>query len=321
MPPVLSIIIVNYNAGEHLARCLKSVERQTFRDFEVIVIDNASRDQSITSAESLDWITVVRNSDNRGFAAAQNQGMRISRGKYLMPLNFDVYLTPDFVAHAVRALDCYPTIGTVSGKMLRMQPDGEWTNEFDNAGLLLDRQRMPRHRGKGEQDSGQYQDMDLVFGAMGSAPVFRRRMLDDIAYKGAYFDESYFTWWEDVDLDWRGRLRGWDCLYVPQAVAYHVGDPQNNQATPFAARHGIRNRWQMILANECMHCMLHNMRWLLLNEVRLLRHVIKYRRLSAYLKAAGEFIWSLPAVLAKRRWVRSQAKRPCLPVYPQSLDL
>ena len=316
MNPVVSIVIVNYNAGPYLRRCLDSLEKQSLRDFELIVVDNASKDQSLADAECRPWIKVVKNEVNLGFAPAQNQGMRLARGSYLMPLNFDIHLMPEFLSSAVSAFEQYPQVGTVSGKMLQMRPDGEWTDIVDNAGLLLPKRRFPIHRGNGEPDQGQYQQPALVFGAMGAAAVYRREMLEDIAYRDQYFDESFFTWYEDIDLDWRGRLRGWDCLYLPQAVAYHVGDPQMNLRTPFAARHGIRNRWQMILANECPHCMLHNFHWFCVEEISLLRHVVTHGQLQAYMKGSFEFISRLPSVIKKRRWVRRRATRSCLPEYP-----
>jgi GT2 family glycosyltransferase len=318
MRPTLSIVIVNYNAGPYLARCLDSLEKQSFQDFEVIVIDNASKDASYLAAKNRPRIELVENRENKGFAAAQNQGFSRSSGRFLMPLNFDIYLMPEFLEKVVAVLDAHPTVGTVSGKMLRMLPDGRWTNEFDNAGLLLSPGRKPLHRGQGEKDLGQYQQQDFVFGAMGAAAVYRREMLNDIAFRGQYFDESYFTWWEDVDLDWRSRLRGWDCLYVPGALAYHVGDPQKNNATAFAARHAIRNRWQMILSNDCIHCISRDLRLMLIEELKLVRHVIKFHLVTAYLTALGEMAVRLPAVLAKRRWVRGRAKILCLPDYPIS---
>jgi GT2 family glycosyltransferase len=319
MTPTVSVVIVNFNAGPLLARCLSSLEQQRWRDFEVIVVDNASRDDSLPAAARLPWVQIIRSKTNLGFAAGQNLGMQAARGRYLMPLNFDIQLLPDTIWHMVCAMERYPRVGTVSGKLLRMSLDGQKSSEIDNAGLLLSRRRMPKHRGGGEHDHGQYDQQALVFGAMGALALYRREMLDEIAIDGKYFDESFFTWYEDIDLDWRGRLQGWDCLYVPEAVAYHVGDPQKNHLTAFAARHTIRNRWQMILADDCAHCMLRDARHLLVEELALLRHVIRHRRLGAYLLALGDLIVRLPEVLAKRKRVRSKAIRPCLPDYPLSI--
>jgi GT2 family glycosyltransferase len=320
-PPLVSIVIVNYNAGAYLAACLDSLAVQTLADFEVIVVDNASRDDSLSAVQGRARVRVMRNSSNLGFAAAQNQGMRASQGRYLMALNFDIQLAPDYLAQAVAAMESYPMIGSLSGKMLKMKPDGERTTQFDNAGLLFTRRRMPQHRGVGEQDRGQYQQPDLVFGVMGAAALYRRAMLDDVAWRGQYFDESYFMWYEDIDLDWRARLRGWDCLYLPQAVAYHVGDPHGHGRSRFGAEMTIRNRWMMILANENMLWAVRNSPWLVYEEFNLLSHVLRSGLAGAYLRALGGFIQRIPPVLKKRRWSRSRVVRAYLPEYPCPLRL
>ncbi len=316
MNPTLSIIIVNYNAGPYLARCLDSLAAQTFKDFEILLVDNASKDGSLASVQARAGLRIFCNQDNIGFAAAQNQGMQLARGKSLMPLNFDIYLHPDYLRQATAALEVYPSVGTVSGKMLRMLPDGAFTEVFDNAGLLLTRRRMPLHRGAGEQDKGQFQQRDLVFGALGAAAIYRREMLEDIAYQGQFFDESYFMWYEDIDLDWRGRLRGWDCLYIPEALSYHIGDPQKNKISLFAARHSIRNRWQTILTDESLPALVRNLPWLVMEEVALLVYVLRSGRFLAYLQALSGLLSRIPALMAKRRWVRSRAVRLSLPEYP-----
>ncbi len=318
MPPLISIVIVNYNAGAYLATCLESLAAQTMPEFEVIVVDNASQDASLEAVQGREKVQAIRNSVNKGFAAGQNQGMRAAQGRYLMALNFDIQLAPNYLELALAAIESRSRVGSLSGKMLRMKPDGTHTAQFDNAGLLLTSRRMPRHRGDGEQDLGQYQQPALVFGAMGAAAFYRRRMLEDISWRGQYFDESYFMWYEDIDLDWRARLFGWDCLYLPQAVAYHVGDPHGHGRSRFGAEMTIRNRWMMILANESLLWMLGHFPWLCLEELNLLRHVLRFGLTGAYLRALRGFIQRVPAVLEKRRWVRSRVLRS-LPEYPQPL--
>jgi GT2 family glycosyltransferase len=203
--------------------------------------------------------------------------------------------------------------------MLRMLPDGTCTDRFDNAGLLLSRRRMPQHRGSGQQDQGQFDRPDYVFGVMGAAAIYRRSMLEDIAWHGQFYDESYFMWYEDIDLDWRARLFGWDCLYLPLAVAYHVGDPHGHGRSRFGAEISMRNRWMMVIANESCSSGVRHLPWLCLEELNLLRYVIRFKLFGAYLSAAGGFIKRLPAVLAKRRWVRQRCSHRSLPEYPQPL--
>lgn len=314
--PSVSIIIVNYNAGVYLKQCLETVWAQTFDNYEVIIVDNASTDDSLATIAHHERLTIVRNEKNLGFAAAQNQGMRLARGHYLMPLNFDIVLAPTFLEEMVAAMKQSEQVGAISGKLLRMQSDGQQTDQIDNVGLLLPRNRFPLHRGAGEIDQGQYDQPVFVFGAMGAAVFYRREMLDDVAYQGQYFDESYFMWYEEIDLDWRARLRGWDCLYTPRAVAYHVGDAHGHGRSSFGAEISMRNRWCMILSNECTRCLLTHWPWLIAEEISLLVYVLRRGWLGVYLRALRSFITYLPITLKKRNWVRRQARRACLPAYP-----
>ncbi|HEX7976350.1 MAG TPA: glycosyltransferase family 2 protein [Anaerolineales bacterium] len=318
-PPeiTVSIIIVNYNAGPLLAQCIRSVLAQTFQQFEIIVIDNASWDGSSDSLPEDGRIRLERNRKNLGFARAQNQGMLLAWGRYLMPLNFDILLAPDFLQEMVAAMELSERIGTVSPKLLRMADKGQKDGRIDNAGLLLPSDRLPRHRGLDEQDAGQFDRRVRVFGAMGAAALYRREMLEDIAYKGQFFDESFFMWYEDIDLDWRARLRGWDCLYTPQAVAYHIGDPHGHGKSAFGAQTSMRNRWMMILANECPSCFVHHFGEMVRVELGLFNHVVKHNLIGAYLRAVVSLLRQSPGVWRKRRWVRGRAQQPCLPEYPQ----
>jgi GT2 family glycosyltransferase len=149
--PLISIVIVNYNAGLLLRKVVESVERQTLGAFELLIIDNASKDDSLSSVADGgllgDRFRIIRNLQNTGFAAGQNQGFRLGRGRYCMSLNFDVVLSPDYLQKALAVMEAIPRLGMLSGKLLRMTSEGEPTLSIDNAGLLLPRHRRPVHRG------------------------------------------------------------------------------------------------------------------------------------------------------------------------------
>lgn len=313
---LVSIVIVNYNAGAYLPRCLESIYAQTCQRFEIFIIDNASTDGSLAQIARNSRLTIQRNARNLGFARAQNQGFRMARGRYVMPLNFDIRMSPTFLEEMVAAMETGSRTGTVSGKLLQMVKGGDQTGYIDNAGILLPRNRFPRHRGGGEADRGQYEGVVKVFGAMGAAALYRREMLEDIAFQGEYFDESFFMWYEDIDLDWRARLRGWDCVYAPRAVAYHVGDPHGHGKSPFGAKTSMRNRWMMILSNEGAGCLARNAGALALEELKLLRYVLRFGLLGAYAAALASLARNLPGVLRKRKWVQSRAALRCLPDFP-----
>jgi GT2 family glycosyltransferase len=313
---ILSIIIVNYNAGLHLEKCLESIKSQTYKRYEVIIIDNSSVDDSLKYVTPTDNIKVICNSTNYGFAKAQNQGMGIARGKYILPLNYDILLEPDFLGEMVKAIELSDQIGTVAPKMMRMTKGLEKSNQFDNAGLLLPPNRLPHHRGRGELDEGQHDEPMKIFGAIGAAALYRREMLEDIAFQGQYFDETYFMWYEDIDLDWRARTRGWHCIYAPHAVAYHVGDVHGHGKSKFGARISMRNRWITVLSNESLSTLLYNAPCLFIEEFKLLRHVIKFGLMKEYIWAILSLLSSLQYVVKKRRFVQHNARHHCLPDFP-----
>ncbi|HLE15174.1 MAG TPA: glycosyltransferase family 2 protein [Anaerolineales bacterium] len=314
--PIVSIVIVNYNAGDLLRRCLERIDSQSLQSFEVIIVDNASKDDSLEGFQLSDRIRIIRNAENRGFAAAQNQGMQAARSGYLMPLNFDIALSETFLQEMVAAIESAPQIATVSCKLLRMGADFTPSQQIDNVGLLLPANRVPVHRGVAETDTGQYDQPVLVFGAMGAAALYRREAVEQAAYQGQFFDESYFMWYEEIDLDWRLRLMGWDCLYAPKAVAYHVGDVHGHGRSKFGAQISMRNRWRMIASNECPRCLLKNIPSILGEEIALFWYIATRGWIDVYIRALGSFLSSLPATLRKRSWVRRHARRSCLPKYP-----
>jgi GT2 family glycosyltransferase len=313
---LVSIIIVNYNAGFYLKQCIESIKTQTIKSFEIIIIDNHSTDTSLENIRLYDDIKIVCNPYNFGFAMGQNQGIRLASGKYILALNFDIIMERTFLEEMVSVMKLSENVGTVSGKMLRLKNGPQNIHEIDNVGLLLPSRRVPKHRGQGEMDTGQHNDVVKVFGAMGAAALYRREMLEDIVYQGQYFDETYFMWYEDIDLDWRARLRGWDCIYHPKAVVYHVGDVHGHGKSKLGARVSMRNRWRTILSNECFHCLVRNSLLLIKEELALLRHVVKFGLFKEYTWAVTSLLYSLPYTIKKRHWVRSQAKYRCLPDFP-----
>lgn len=316
----VSIIIVNFNSDEYLNKCIETILLQTYQEFEVLVIDNSSHDNSSSSIVNNDKIRIIKNSRNLGFAKAQNQGFKIAQGEYIMPLNFDILLEPTLLEEMIAALEISPDIGSVSPKLFRMNKEFCKSTTIDNAGLLLPPSRFPIHRGGGTRDSSKFESGDFVFGAMGATALYRREMLDDIAFNGQYYDENYFMWFEDIDLEWRARLRGWKCIYAPKAVAYHIGDPHGHGKSLFGLKISMRNRWMMILSNECIHCFVHNLLPLVKYEVELFVFTFRYGYLKAYLGAFFSVIKSLPKTIEKRRWVRSRATVKCLQEYPQLLQ-
>jgi GT2 family glycosyltransferase len=251
----VSVTIVTYNSGRFIEKCLESVLSQDYPYYEVVVVDNASTDGTVETLERFESrCRVVYNAENAGFAAAQNQAIALSRGAWVLTINPDVLLHPDFLAALVEAGRCDPAIGSVCGKLLTMTPQFEIpaTPVVDSTGIYFT--PMLRHLDRGSQrvDNGHYLEYEYVFGATAAAALYRREMIDDISLDGEFFDSDFFVYREDADVAWRAQLMGWKCLYVPSARGYHVRKvlPGNRRALPPEINmHSVKNRFLMRIKN------------------------------------------------------------------------
>jgi GT2 family glycosyltransferase len=253
--PPLAITIVTYNSSRYIESCLQSVFKQEYPVKEVVVVDNASTDATREIlARFSDCCRVVLNEKNTGFAAAQNQAIQSSTAPWVLVLNPDVLMAPNFLRNLVRTGELNSRIGTVCGKLLAMTPDLEVpeTQLVDSTGIFLTPQLRHLDRGGRLPDNGSYNDFEYVFGATGAAALYRRRMIDDIAVGGEFFDVDFFAYREDADVAWRAQLLGWECAYCPAAVAYHVRTvlPDNRRSLSAAVNmHSVKNRWLLRIKN------------------------------------------------------------------------
>ncbi len=211
-----SVVIPTWNGAHHLRTCLHSLEAQSERSFETILVDGGSTDGTCELLES-EFPDIARSAIwlpfNRGFAAAVNAGIRSSTANNIVLLNNDTEAEPDWLAELLKAFDADERIGLVTSKVML----------FDNRAALhttgdqVLKNGNASNRGAWEVDLGQYDALTDVFGASGAAMAARRALFEDIGL----FEEAFESYMEDVDLAWRARLRGWRCVYVPRAVVYH----------------------------------------------------------------------------------------------------
>lgn len=238
--PLVSIVIVNWNGKHLLSECLDSVFDQAFKDFEVIVVDNGSRDGSAEYVRSFyPSAKLVELKANTGFAAGNNAGIRIASGKYIALLNNDTRTDPVWLAQLLKAAEANPAAGMWASKILSYDKP----QIIDNVGLLLYRDGLARGKGRMERDQGQFDQQGEALFPSGCACLYRRTMLDEIGL----FDQEFFAYADDVDLGLRGRIAGWGCIYVPTARVYHRYSSSSSNYSPLKAFLAERNRIWVLL--------------------------------------------------------------------------
>lgn len=220
MSELLSVQIVSWNSADVIDACLAALAAQTSRQFEVIVVDNASADDTVARIESwrarLPHLHLSRQATNTGFCGGQNRATAIGTGAWVLFLNPDTALPSDFVERALSICSRAPaTVGAVAPCILR--PDGT----IDSTGLCMDRLRRAYDRDRGREASRRYTADPDVFGCTGAVALLRRAMLADVALDGQILDEAIFAYYDDLDLAWRTTLRGWRCRYEPELLAVH----------------------------------------------------------------------------------------------------
>ncbi|HTD45249.1 MAG TPA: glycosyltransferase family 2 protein [Bryobacteraceae bacterium] len=252
---LVSVTLVTYNSGRFIKRCLESVLEQKYPHLEVIVVDNASTDGTVDLLDQFqDTCRIHLNTKNTGFAAAQNQAIALSSGEWVLTLNPDMLLLPDFIQGLVEAGNLDQKIGTVCGKLLTIQATFDLPEKqlIDSTGIYFT--PMLRHLDRGSQqvDNGHYLNFEYVFGATAAAALYRREMIDDVSIQGEFFDPDFFVYREDADVAWRAQLLGWRCIYTPLARGYHVRKvlPGNRHALPPEINmHSVKNRFLMRIKN------------------------------------------------------------------------
>lgn len=244
---MVSIIIVSWNSRDTIGRCFSSISEARYRPIEVILVDNASRDGTVEYVKgNFREVVVIKNSANRGFSYANNQGVRIAQGEFILFLNADAFISPDFLNILIGEMKKYPAIGLAGGKVYK----AEGEKIIDSTGIFLPPFKMgPYDRGEGEEDRGQYDRPEFVFGISCACALYRQKCLEGIRLGDEYFDENYFAYYEDVDLAWRAKIREWKCLYEPKALAYHRRRGKAIKDTPLFSR-AMANLYLTYLKNE-----------------------------------------------------------------------
>jgi GT2 family glycosyltransferase len=245
----VSAAILNWNGGELVLSCLRTVLSQDHAPLEVIIVDNASTDGSLERLQAIHPpLKVIKNHRNVGFARAANQAVAEASGDWLLLLNLDIELATDYISRLLAAAARDDRIGSLTGKLLRPKTNGEVI--VDSTGHVLFRNGWAGNRGENLPDGGQWERSEEVFGVTAAAALYRTDMLRDVVDGTARpFDERFFAYIEDVDLDWRMRWLGWKAWYEP-AIAWHHRSATGARRSPLILRHILKNRLLLVADND-----------------------------------------------------------------------
>jgi GT2 family glycosyltransferase len=295
--PHVSVIIPNWNGQRFLPVCLEALRRQSYGAHEVILVDNASADDSVAYTRgAYPGVRVECLPRNVGFAGGVNAGIRAARGEYLALLNNDTEADPEWLAALVRALEEHPEIGFAASKMIGFH-DREL---LDGCGDALSWHMLAYKIGAGQRDAGQYETPRPVFGACAGAAIYRRVLFDTVGL----FDEQFFAYYEDVDLSFRAQLAGFRCLYVPTAVVAHIGSATAGKESALFYHLWIRNRIYLTIKNLPLKQALRHAPRLMEGHARQWGRAMRHGFAREALRAHREALRHLPAMLRKRAAVQ-----------------
>jgi GT2 family glycosyltransferase len=325
----VSVHIVTYNSADDIIDCLEAVMAQDYPIEKIVVVDNASSDgcaekvnvffntlpknSHINLSEKpnvhmhqniLTHLVLIQNQNNTGFAPAHNQAIAATETDYILVLNPDLTLAPDYISRLITQMENNPQIGSATGKLLLRADHGL----VDSTGLRMNKARRAFDRGAGES-AEQWTQSGTVFGVSGAAAMYSRRMIEDVSVDGEFFDADFFAYKEDVDVAWRAQLFGWQGYYDAEAIGYHErGWKTSGRSTKpmFIRRISYINRYKMIYKNESARTMLKTILISLPYEIA--AHGYMLLREPKLIVAWKSFFTQLPALKKKRKYIQTIVK-------------
>ncbi|MDO8638447.1 MAG: glycosyltransferase family 2 protein [Candidatus Daviesbacteria bacterium] len=291
----VSVVIPNWN-GKHLLKiCLKSLQAQTLKDFEIIVVDNGSIDGSKEYiARYFPKVRVIPLDKNYGFAKAVNDGIKASSASMVALINNDTEVDKNCLKYLYQAARTHPRLGFVAAKMLNYYDRGK----IDSAGDYIDVVGHANNIGLGELDGPKFNRAGEVFLVTGGGGLFKKSVFEKVGY----LDGDYFAYFEDVDLCLRAQLVGFKGYFEPKAKIYHIHKATSNMVRPLAEYWQFRNMTQTIIKDFPTALLLKNFNWLriLLVNLNTIRFLASQALTLRALQAEGWILIHLPVLLWKR---------------------
>lgn len=302
----ISIIIVNYNGKKWLKDCLSSLAVQTYKNFEIIFVDNASEDDSVAYVKRyFPEVKIVQNTTNRGFAGGNNDGVKVAKGEYILLLNTDTRVKKDFLKNFIKAFDEIPHLGCAQSKLLLMDKP----EKTDLVGAYWTDSSFLYYYGY-EKDAKlpKYNTPMPFFSNKGASVLIRKDLID----KYGLFDDDFWLYYEETDFCHRLWLMGYECWYWPMAVCYHAGGGTtlrfDNSLIQF---HNFKNKLMSFLKNfEAKNLLTIVSTFLFLNVLLSIFWLLKgkWKHSLTLYRAIGWNIIHLPSTLEKRNVIQKMRK-------------
>lgn len=295
MPPNVVIIVCNWNGGLFLEGCLNSIKSSDYKGYSVIVVDNGSIDGSDGCVrERFSGFNLIRIGYNAGFSKANNLAISLVEAEYVALLNPDTLVEPDWLSSLVGALQGESKAWCAASKILTGNPPA-----IDRAGDGYSRAGTGVLRGRGESP-GACDRPEWVFGACAAAALYRTAVLREVGL----FDEDFFLLFEDVDLSFRAQLKGYRCLFVPEAIVHHLGSASIVHDSRTSVYYGHRNLEWVYVQNMPRTLLLRTFVPHLLYNVLAFLYFLYKGRGRVFLEAKRDALKGLPMAMKKRRRVQ-----------------
>jgi GT2 family glycosyltransferase len=305
--PTVSVCIVTYNSAKDIQTCLQAVLKQSVPVERIVVIDNSSTDGTAEQVKPFaEQVHFISNEVNNGFAGGQNQAIRETSSDYVLVLNPDVTLDPNYLKEIIGFMEQKPAVGSATGRLVFASNK----EVMDSAGIGMKRTRNAYDLAAGDQ-AADWNTTKAVFGVSGAAAVYRTAMIRDIEFAGEFFDEHFFAYKEDVDVAWRAKKLGWTSYYIPAANAvHHRGWKKGSRSNVplFVRQHSYQNRFFTLIKNEPI-----GWQSLLIGPLILAAETVKLGyiilREPGLLRCWSTIVRLLPSMLEKRKWIQNKVKQ------------
>jgi len=298
--PLVYIIILNWNGLKDTEKCLESLKNINYDNYNIVLVDNGSKnnEDKILKQKFGNYIYIISNKKNLGFAEGNNVGIRYSLehgAEYILCLNNDTVVKCNFLKEMIDTAISKKT-DMVAARMLNYFDK----NKIDNLGIQMTWSGLAFNI---LDENNKY-----LFCPCGGAALYSTKLLKSVESDNNYYDPDFFMYNEDVDLGFRARLLGYDCVLANNAIIYHKGGASSEHLSNFHVYHNQRNLLYVILKNFPISLLIWYSFWIILLQIGLFIIALKRRKAIAFLKADIDFFINLPKVWRKRKIVQLKRK-------------